>query len=311
MPVPDIELVSSWEEVDEAAQSIKNGVQKEQLAAGVRASLDKADDAVQVEQQRAATDWDTEEAGIDENGKIVTRPSMSDEAKYSLLNLLSDVAYATPNGAALLADLEDKLFPIRRLSSITADYQQDHAIYNTDTLDAIKTGDDLTVTAHYSDGTSEVLDDDDFTLSGTLTVGTNTVTVTYEGKTASISVLVIARYLFSLENGMLIKYTGSTSGAVSGYEHDILADMANTRRRSFPMQNGVRPYLNMSTHEELPYYPIPVPPDAIKAKISITPCHAVPRRVHVYLRFECGIYKTSRPRMEARLVHAHIYRRGI
>lgn len=188
--VPDVELVSSWEEVDEAALSVKNGLQKAQLAAGVRASLDKADDAVQVGQQRAATDWDTEEAGIDENGKIVIRPSMSDEAKYSLLSLLSNVAYATQNGAALLADLEDKLFPIRRLSSITADYEQDRPIYDTDDLDVIKTSDDLTVTANYSDGSSVVLDDDDYTLSGTLTVGVSTITVAYQGKTDTIEVVV-------------------------------------------------------------------------------------------------------------------------
>ena len=75
--------------------------------------------------------------------------------------------------------------------SITADYQQDHTIYDTDPLDAIKVSDDLTVTANYSDGSSVVLDDDDYTLSGTLTVGTSTITVSYEGKTTTISVLVL------------------------------------------------------------------------------------------------------------------------
>lgn len=197
--VPDVELVSLWEEVDAAAQAIANGVQRSQMAQSVRTSLGKADGAVQMGQQRAATDWDTEEAGIDENGKIVIRPSMSDEAKYSLLNLLSDVACATQNGAALLADLEDKLFPIRRLLSITADYEQDRPIYDTDDLDAIKVSDDLTVTAHYSNGTSVVLDDEDYTLSGTLTAGTSTITATYEGKTATFDVVVTASSILPSE----------------------------------------------------------------------------------------------------------------
>ena len=184
----DYVLQSTWEEVDAAAQAVANGLQKSQLAAGVRTSLDKADDAVQVGQQRTATDWDTEEAGIDENGKIVTRPSMSDEAKYSLLSLLSDVAYATPNGAAKLADLEDKLFPTRHLSSITAAYDQDRPIYDCDPLSIVKL--DLVVTASYSDGTSETLSDSDYELSGTLTGGTSTITVSYEGKTDTIEVTV-------------------------------------------------------------------------------------------------------------------------
>ena len=47
MSVPDVELVSEWSEVDAAAQAIKNGVQKSQMAAGVQASLGKADSALQ------------------------------------------------------------------------------------------------------------------------------------------------------------------------------------------------------------------------------------------------------------------------
>ena len=197
----------------------------------------------------------------------------SDEFKEALLACFNGVAWATSGGQALVDDLETALYPDAHLTSITADFDQDHPIYNTDTWeDACATiALDLAVTAHFSDGTDETLSASDYTLTGTLAVGTNTVTVTYEGKTASISVLVIARYLFSLENGMLIKYTGATSGNVSGHVHDILADITNTKRRSFPIQNGVRPYLNFATYEELPYYPIPVPPDAIKAKISITP----------------------------------------
>lgn len=185
----DYPLISTWAEVDAAAQAVKNGLPKANLSGAVQASLEKADGAVQAGLQRAATDWDTEEAGIDENGKIVTRPSMSDEAKYSLLNLLSKVAYwTTPNAVALLADLEDKLFPIRHLSSITAAYDQDRPILDTDSLDLVRL--DLVVTANYSDGTSEQLADDAYTLSGTLTVGTSTITVGYQGKTDPIEVVV-------------------------------------------------------------------------------------------------------------------------
>lgn len=72
--VPDVELVSSWEEVDEAALSVKNGLQKAQLAAGVRASLDKADDAILASVQVPATAAMTQAVGVDANGHLVTKP---------------------------------------------------------------------------------------------------------------------------------------------------------------------------------------------------------------------------------------------
>ena len=76
------------------------------------------------------------------------------------------------------------------LSSITAVYTQSGTVYDTDSLDSLKT--DLVVTAHYSDSSSETVAAADYTLSGTLTAGTSTVTVTYQGKTDTFDVTVTA-----------------------------------------------------------------------------------------------------------------------
>ena len=76
------------------------------------------------------------------------------------------------------------------LSSISAVYTQGGTVYTHDDLDSLKT--DLVVTALYSDGTSEVLSADDYTLSGTLTAGTSTITVAYSGKTTTFTVTVTA-----------------------------------------------------------------------------------------------------------------------
>lgn len=264
----DYPLTSTWAEVDAAAQAVKNGLPKANLSGAVQASLDKADGAVQVGQQRAATDWDTEEAGIDENGKIVTRPSMSDEAKYSLLNLLSDVAYATQNGAALLADLEDKLFPTRHLSSITAAYDQDRPIHATDSLDLVKL--DLVVTANYSDGTTEVVTD--YTLSGTLVAGeTCEVTVSYGGKTATINVVVSEQYEYALSSGLIKKNIGALGHDTT---HGMYIGANNANRRNFLLDHGEHPMIittNGSTYAESTLYPIPVPTNATKVTVSITP----------------------------------------
>lgn len=72
------------------------------------------------------------------------------------------------------------------LTGITATYTQSGTVYDTDTLDDLKT--DLVVTANYADSTSENVSD--YTLSGTLAVGTSTITVTYAGKTATFNVSV-------------------------------------------------------------------------------------------------------------------------
>lgn len=77
--------------------------------------------------------------------------------------------------------------PSPTLSSITAVFNQGSAtIYDTDTLDSLKQY--LTVTATYDDSSTATVTA--YTLSGTLTVGTSTITVTYQGKTDMFNVTV-------------------------------------------------------------------------------------------------------------------------
>ena len=77
---------------------------------------------------------------------------------------------------------------VLQAQSITATYTQSGTVYDTDSLDSLKT--DLVVTANYSGGTSETVPSTDYTLSGTLVAGTSTITVSYGGKTASFNVTV-------------------------------------------------------------------------------------------------------------------------
>lgn len=73
------------------------------------------------------------------------------------------------------------------LTSITAVFTQgDNVIYATDSLDTLKQY--LVVTAHYDDNTDTVVSD--YTLSGTLTEGTSTITVSFGGKTTTFGVTV-------------------------------------------------------------------------------------------------------------------------
>lgn len=75
------------------------------------------------------------------------------------------------------------------LLSIDAVFTQGSAvIYNTDTLDTLKQY--LTVTANWDDSTTSTVASSDYTLSGTLTAGTSTITVSYGGKSDTFSVTV-------------------------------------------------------------------------------------------------------------------------
>lgn len=84
------------------------------------------------------------------------------------------------------------------LNSITAVYTQSGTVYDTDTLDSLKT--DLVVTATYSDSSTQTVPAADYTLSGTLTAGISTITVSYGGKTAMFDVTVSTTVLYRMTN---------------------------------------------------------------------------------------------------------------
>ena len=101
----------------------------------------------------------------------------------------------------------------KTLNSISAVYTQSGTVYTTDSLDSLKS--DLAVTAHWSDNTTSTVASTDYTLSGTLTVGTSVVTVSYGGKTTTFNVTVTAAPTLS---GISAVYT--QSGTV--YDTDSL-----------------------------------------------------------------------------------------
>ena len=121
--------------------------------------------------------------------KYTIPDGVSDDLKTALLQLASKVAYIDDQGADYYQDLYDALYPGATLSTIDAVFTQGQTvIYDTDSLDTLKQY--LVVTANYSDGTYATVASADYTLSGTLTVGTSTITVSYVGKTATFTAIV-------------------------------------------------------------------------------------------------------------------------
>ena len=130
-------------------------------------------------------DLGTEIADLKE--EISQLSGLSDEAKTALLQIASKAQYIDDGGATYYQDLYDALYPMG-LDSISAVYTQSGTVYDVDSLDSLKS--DLVVTAHWDNETTSTVASADYTLSGTLEVGTSTITVTYMGKTTTFDVTV-------------------------------------------------------------------------------------------------------------------------
>lgn len=141
------------------------------------------------------------------------------EIKQALLNCFQKVAWIDDQGQDYYDALYDALYPPVGLASISCVYTQSGTVYDTDSLDSLKT--DLVVTAHYSDQSSETITT--YTLSGTLTEGTSTITVTYMGKTTTFDVTVTedASSLGYISNGLLMLLDGNANGTGGSHESTI------------------------------------------------------------------------------------------
>lgn len=150
-----------------------------------------------------------------------TGGGLTEAVKVALLQIAQKVAYIDAHGQDYYDDLYDALYPPASLVSISAVYSGG-AVTDDTPLNALKT--DLTVTASYDDSTTAIVTD--YTLSGTLSVGTSTITVSYGGKTTTFTVTVT--HVVTEELWIDGLATGSTAGfnfapfvlPASTYEYD-------------------------------------------------------------------------------------------
>lgn len=135
----------------------------------------------QIEDQ--ATDF---QAQIDELEETIEESGVAvNSFRAALLNCFDHVAWIDDNGQTYRNALYDALY--NAPTSINAVFVQGGAtIYNNDSLDVLRQY--LVVTANYEDGTTRTVSD--YTLSGTLAVGTSTITAAFGGKTDTFTVTV-------------------------------------------------------------------------------------------------------------------------
>lgn len=111
----------------------------------------------------------------------------TNNAKQALLNCLEHVVWTNAQGNDYYEALQEALYP-SQLERIEAVFEQGSTEIYPDT-DLNELREFLIVTAYYEDDTTQVLTD--YSLSGTLVVGTSTITVSYSRKTTTFTVTVI------------------------------------------------------------------------------------------------------------------------
>ena len=175
---------------------------------------------------------------------------LPEELKQALLNCFSKVAWIDQDGQDYYDALETALDPQVVLVSITCVYTQSGTVYNDATLNSLK--DDLVVTAHYDDSSSAVITS--YTLSGSLTVGTSTITVTYGSQTTTFNVTVTS-------NTTRMWFTNDwTMTSTNGNVPYIDSNTKPTPRGVGMCQNGTHPFrLTSSSGSYSNYYPVEIP----------------------------------------------------
>lgn len=117
------------------------------------------------------------------------------------------------------------------LDSISAVYTQgDTIVYSDTSLDSLKSN--LVVTGHYNDSTTKTITD--YLLSGTLTVGTSTVTVTYNGKTTTFDVVVSE----AVEGEALFSFDSSEGTDINSIFNITKNDTSSTRCETIYNSDG-------------------------------------------------------------------------
>lgn len=117
---------------------------------------------------------------------IPSGSGLTDRVKSALLGIFQHVAYADDQGQAYYNELYDVLNSVE-LTGVEATFNQGTMeVYPSTPLDSLRKN--LVVKAVYSNGEKVTIDD--YTLSGTLQVGTSTITVTCEDYTDTFDVNV-------------------------------------------------------------------------------------------------------------------------
>jgi hypothetical protein len=124
----------------------------------------------------------------DVSGNVVSSSGFSPAIAEAMYELAKNVAYVSDKGPECCQAFYNELYPNRELSSISAVANLGcHTVLAGDAAESLRPY--LSVTATYGDNYTEAIKN--FTLSGTIAAGSNTITVTYMDETATVTVAAV------------------------------------------------------------------------------------------------------------------------
>lgn len=160
----------------------------ETSAAAAEAAADRAESAAETlsgSVAQIATNTQDITALKEDLENIKGKGGLTEDAKQALLTCLRHIAFLDDESDYYGA-LESALYPPADLVRISCVYTQTVTVYTDTSLEDLRN--DLVVIAHFDDSSSRTISQ--YALSGTLEVGTSTITVSYGGKTTIFDVTV-------------------------------------------------------------------------------------------------------------------------
>jgi len=188
-------------------------------------------------------------SGGGESGEV---DGLTEDAKLALLQLASKVAYIDSGGASYYTDLYDAFYgdaPVP--SSISAVFTPGSRTFEPGaSVNELKPY--LVVTVTYSDGTTAVVSN--YTLTGSLAIGTNTITVNYGGQSTTFSVSIAAQVpsgytqLVYINSGDGYADTGLVESEVARAEYQVSVSVVRYTKGNHILSatNTFFPYLSGS-----------------------------------------------------------------
>ena len=187
----------------------------------------------------------------------------SDDAKQALLACFRNTVWAVSSGGEQYTALENALYA-ETFPGIKAYFNSGAAIiYTDDALDTLKQY--MTVKFYQASGDSGiVVPSSDYTLSGTLTAGKSTITVTYGTYTTYITIDTVDFY-----NQQSIITTLASVGNIykNGSLNVLMSDTTTLARAVIGLSKGRQSIYKKNPYEAL-FYPIPIPSGAVRVTVE-------------------------------------------
>ena len=201
-------------------------------------------DSIPADYTQLSEDVDTLKEDLE---NIKGKGGLTEDAKQALLTCFRHIAFLDDESDYYGA-LESALYPPADLVSISCVYTQTVTVYTDTALDDLRS--DLVVTAHFDDSSTRTISQ--YALSGTLEVGTSTITVSYGGKTTEFDV-VVEKGLDYTEDA-LSNVTWNAGKGYSSTTHNLIDRNGAYTTDKFTVQDLSYSVRNLDTSNNTTFY---------------------------------------------------------